>query len=89
MIEAAAALVHRNGADAELLRLSVEMEWALGSGAAHGRLLMKLHRMGGYRLESGTALMGASAQEVVMQISGVSLVLNEAWRRWDQRRVSR
>ena len=87
MIETAARLVHAKGNDAELLRSSLVMEWGLGSGAAHGRLLMGVHRVDGFRNEVGdTALLGASHVQVAMQICGVSLILNEGWRQWDLRR---
>jgi hypothetical protein len=89
MIERAAELVHTRGDDADLLRSSVAMEWALGSGSAHGRLLMNLHRVDGHRREhGGVALLGASYEAVVTQISGVSLILNEGWRQWDLRRFA-
>jgi hypothetical protein len=77
MIERAAELVHASGEDADLLRSSVAIEWALGSGAAHGRLLMTLHRPEGHLSEAGTALLGASYDQVASQITGVSLILNE------------
>lgn len=87
MIERAAQLVHADPDDADLLRSSVEMEWALGSGAAHGRMLMTMHREAGFRAEEdGMALFGSSYKSVVMPIVGVFLILNEGWRLWDLRR---
>lgn len=90
MIERAAALVHADPTDADLLRSSVEMEWALGSGAAHGRLLMTLQRPSSFRTEGGnTALLASTYEEVAMPIVGVFLMLNDAWRLWDLRRRAR
>ena len=89
MIRKAGELVHSSGADSPMLQLMVEMEWRLGSGAAHGRFLMAMHRPGGHVVESGrTALFGASIEEVANQITSVSLLLSEAWRVWDLRRIS-
>lgn len=87
MVEKAADLVHFQGEDAEMLQLALEMEWRLGSGAAHGRLLMAMHRTGGFQREGSTALFGATFEGVAQQICGVSLVVNEAWGAWDRRRV--
>jgi hypothetical protein len=86
IVERAAGLVHAAGkGDSELLQLALQMEWALGSGAAHGRLLMALHRVGGHHIEDATALFGATYDEVAQEISSVTLVLNEAWRLWTLR----
>jgi hypothetical protein len=87
LIEKAAALVHK-GQDAELLRLAVEMEWNLGSGSAHGRLLMNMHRPGGHRIDETqqVAYFGTGVDEVATQIGNVALVLSEAWRMWDARK---
>lgn len=89
MIERAAQLVHPEGeGDAELLAAGVNLEWRLGSGSAHGRLLMSLHRPDGHQKQSGNrALMGATFEQVAYQVAGVSLLLNEAWRSWDLRRT--
>lgn len=87
LIEKAAALVHQ-GEDAETLRLAIEMEWNLGSGSAHGRLLMNMHRPGGHRIDETqqVAYFGTNLDEVATQIGNVALVLSEAWRLWDLRR---
>lgn len=88
IIERAAELAHTGPRDADLLRSSVTMEWALGSGAAHGRLLMTMHRPSSHRIENGnTALMGSTYEDVAQPLIGVFLMLNEAWRQWDLRRV--
>lgn len=90
MIERAAELVHTGPLDADLLRSSIVIEWALGSGAAHGRLLMALHRQSSLRTEDGgTALLGSTYEDVAMPLIGVFLMLNEAWRVWDLRRRAR
>lgn len=87
MIERAAELSHTDPTDADLLKSSVAMEWALGSGAAHGRLLMTMHRQTSFKTEGGsTALLGSTVEEVAMPIVGVFLMLNNAWRIWDLRR---
>lgn len=87
MIERAAELSHTDPADAQLLQSSVMMEWALGSGAAHGRLLMTMHRQSSFRTEAGdVALFGSTYEQVAMPIVGVFLLLNQAWRVWDLRR---
>ncbi len=86
IIERAAGLVHTAGEEnSQLLQLALQMEWALGSGAAHGRMLMALHRVGGHRIEDSTALFGATFDEVAQEIASVILVLNEAWRMWTLR----
>ena len=86
IIEQAAGLVHAaDKDDSDLLQLALKMAWALGSGAAHSRMLMALHRLGGHRVEDTTALFGATYDEVAQEISSVSLVLNEAWRLWTLR----
>lgn len=86
LIKEAARVVHR-GEDADLLQLSLEMEWGLGSGSAHGRLLMNMHRPKGYHLdeEQGIGYFGTSKEAVTQQIATVWLALNEAWRMWDLR----
>jgi hypothetical protein len=86
MTERAGQLVHESGADAALLQMGVETSWRLGSGAAHGRLLMGMHQPGGHVIEEQTALLGASFDVIVQQIASVSLILNESWRVWDIRR---
>lgn len=89
MVEKAASLVHSKGEDASLLQLALEMEWRLGSGAAHGRMLMGMHRTGGHRFEGDSvALVGGTYQEIAMQVGAVSLILGQAWRMWDLRRVA-
>lgn len=87
MIELAAKVVHR-GEDADLLRLGVVMEWRLGSGSSHGRLLMNMHRPHAFaRDDDGdTAYFSASKSMVIQQIATVFLTLQEAWRIWDPRR---
>ena len=88
MVEQAAGLLHTTANDAALLKLSVEMEWRLGSGAAHGRMLVGMHRRDGFQVEEGNvALFGGTYESVAEQIVSVSLMLNEAWRKWDLRRV--
>jgi hypothetical protein len=87
MIERAAGLVHTSGDDSELMRLAVQMGWALGSGTAHGRLLMSMQRAGSSRDETGgTMLFGATYEEIAIEIASVSLVLSQGWRYWDLRR---
>jgi hypothetical protein len=89
MIERAAGLVYTSGDDSELMRLAVQMGWALGSGAAHGRLLMSMQRAGSFRDEAGgTMMFGATYEEIALEITSVSLVLNQGWRYWDLRRGS-
>ena len=85
LVEKAADLVHTRGADAQLLQLAVEMEWRLGSGAAHGRLLMGLQRPGGHQIEGDVAAIGGVYDDVAQQVCAVSLMLSEAWRAWDLR----
>lgn len=87
MIELAAKVVHR-GEDADLLRMGVEMEWRLGSGSSHGRLLMNMHRPQAFdRDDQGnTAYFSASKPMVIQQMATVFLTLQEAWRMWDLRR---
>jgi hypothetical protein len=87
IVERAAKLVHSTDIrDSDLLELALQMEWALGSGAAHGRMLMTLHRVGGHRIEDGnTALFGATYDEVAQEIAAVTLVLSEAFRLWTMR----
>src|SRR5699024_11067269 len=90
MIELAAKVVHR-GEDADMLRLGVEMEWKLGSGSSHGRLLMNTHRPQAFAqdAEGNTAYFSASKSTVIQQMATVFLTLREAWRIWDPRRFPR
>lgn len=87
IIKRAAALVHPEGEEGDLLQLAAEMEWRAGSGSAHGRLLMALNRPGGYEDQgAGKLATGATLPAVAQAIVGASLVLDEAWRSWDRRR---
>lgn len=88
MIELAAKVVYR-GADADMLHLGAEMEWRLGSGSAHGRLLMNTHRPQAFTLEEdgNTAFFSASKSAVIQQIATVFLTLQEAWRMWEPRKI--
>lgn len=85
LVQRAADLVHSRGADSTLLQLALEMEWRLGSGAAHGRLLMSLQRPGGHEIEGDVAAMGGVYDDVAQQVCAVWLMLSEAWRAWDLR----
>ncbi|MDN6521196.1 MAG: hypothetical protein L0K46_09605 [Yaniella sp.] len=87
MSELAAKVVHR-GEDADLLRFGVEMEWRLGSGSSHGRLLMNTHRPQAFTRndEGNTAYFSASKPMVIQQMATVFLTLQEAWRIWELRR---
>lgn len=85
LVEVAAGLVHARGQDAQLLRLGQEMEWRLGSGSAHGQLLVSMHRAGGHRTEGNLALFGGQYEAIAQTAIGVSLVANQAWRAWDTR----
>lgn len=89
MIKRAGALVYQRDSNASMLSLGVGMEWQLGSGAAHGRLLMGLHRTGSHVVDDDgrSALIGASAQDISIQIANVTLMVNTAWKAWDARRV--
>ena len=88
LVERAADLVHARGEDAQLLQLALEMEWRLGSGAAHGRLLMSLQRPGGHVVNGDVAAMGGSYEAVAQQVCAISLLLSAAWRAWDLRIAS-
>lgn len=89
LVEKAADLVHPEGEDAELMQLALEMEWRLGSGAAHGRLLVGLQRTGGHLVQGHNVVaMGGSYDDVAQQVCAVSLVLSAAWRMWDLRITS-
>lgn len=87
LIREAAKVVFR-GDDADLLRLALSVEWRLGSGSSHGRLLMNMHRpQEATQDDDGQTLyFGTSKAKVTQQIATVSLVLNEAWRMWDLRK---
>lgn len=89
LVARAAELVHPRGKNAELMRLALEMEWQLGSGAAHGRLIMGLQRPGGHVVRDGdTAGLGVSYDDIAQQVGAVSLVLSAAWQMWDLRIAS-
>lgn len=86
IIERAADLVHAAGnGDSELMQLALEMGWVLGSGSAHGRMLMALYRGGRHGVEGDTASFGATYDEVAQEGSSVALVLNEALSLWTLR----
>lgn len=89
LIKEAARVVHQDS-NADMLRLAVEMEWRLGSGAAHGRLLMNMHRQASYsKSDTGhIGHFGGTKREVTQQIVLVYLVLHAAWSMWDLRRFS-
>lgn len=89
LITEAARVMQRDTAEADFLSLGMGMEWRLGSGAAHGRLLMNMHRQRGYRQdqEGQIAYFGGAKKEVMQQIALVRIVLSKAWRMWDLRRT--
>ena len=86
LIDAAAGLVHAQGQDARLLQLGQEMEWRLGSGSAHGQLLVSMHRAGGHRTQGNVAMFAGNYDHIAQTAARVSLVANEAWQAWDRRR---
>jgi hypothetical protein len=87
LIAAAGQLVHTPGPDAQLLQLGQEMEWSLGSGSAHGQLLVSMHRAGGHRTEGNVAMFAGDYDSIAQTASRVCLVASEAWRAWDLRRL--
>lgn len=89
LIKEAAKVVH-SGEDAALLQLATEMEWRLGSGSAHGRLLMNRHRPQGHSRgdEGRVAFFGTAKDMVVQQMATAWFLLNEAWRMWELRTTS-
>lgn len=86
LVEVAAGLVHTRGQDAPLLRFGQEMEWRLGSGAAHGQLLVSMHRAGGHRTEGNLAKFAGNYDDIAQTAARISLIASEAWRAWDLRR---
>lgn len=86
LVETAAKLVHARGPDSPMLQLGQDLEWRLGSGSAHGQLLVSMHRMGGHRTEGNVAMFGGNYDDVAQAVCLVSLLANEAWRIWDLRR---
>ena len=79
-------MVHAQGQDARLLQLGQEMEWRLGSGSAHGQMLVSMHRAGGHRSEGNIAVFAGNYDDIAQTAARISLVANEAWRAWDLRR---
>lgn len=77
---------HAQRQDARLLRLGQEMEWRLGSGSAHGQLLVPMHRAGGHRTEGNLAKFASSYDDIAQTAGRISLIASEAWRAWDLRR---
>lgn len=86
LVEVAAEMVHAQGQDARLLQLGQEMEWRLGSGSAHGQMLVSMHRAGGHRSEGNIAVFAGNYDDIAQTAARISLVANEAWRAWDLRR---
>lgn len=86
LVEVAAGMVHAQGQDARLLQLGQEMEWRLGSGSAHGQLLVSMHRAGGHRTKGNLAMFAGNYEDIAQTAGRISLVANEAWRAWDLRR---
>lgn len=58
---------------------------SLGSGSAHGQLLVAMHRAGGHRTEGNLAMFAGDFDSVAQTASRVCLVASEAWRSWDLR----
>lgn len=80
VIEEAAQLVYENAT----MRAGVSLEWRLGSGAAHGKILITLHRNGSHAVDADgtTALIGGSLQEISQQMANVAVMLSAGWRAW-------
>lgn len=90
MKEASALLVANDERDAEWLRMALAYEWRIASAGAHARAWPFFVRetestplVGGGELRRMTS----SAKEVAQSYGAATLMVSEAWRLWDLRRV--
>lgn len=91
MKEAATHLVARDGEDGEWLRLALSYEWRIASAGAHARAWPFFVRpTESTPLEGGGEIrrMTSSIMEVAQSYGAATLMVREAWRLWDLRRVA-